>query len=84
MSCRVTELEYWNLGVPLTAALSRSDMVYGMCPKFLRYNIWDHEQTDINDIILSPYFLPDWTEHAKPLPSVPTYELCGRVSWPAC
>jgi hypothetical protein len=64
-----------NLDTAKTAALSRSDMVYGMHPKFLRYNVWDHEQTDTNDTILSPYCLADWTEQAKPLPSVPTYEL---------
>jgi hypothetical protein len=33
-----------NLDTIRKAALSRSDMVYGMRPKYLRYNVWDHEQ----------------------------------------
>jgi hypothetical protein len=64
-----------NLDMSRIAALSRSDMVYGMHSKFLRYNVWDHKQTDAIDSILLPYCLADWTEQAKPLPSVPTYEL---------
>jgi hypothetical protein len=63
-----------NRDTAKTAALSRSDMVYGMHPKYLRHNLWDNEQHNKEDIIPTLHCLADWTEHTNLLPSVPEYE----------
>lgn len=55
-------------------ALSRSEAVYGMRPKYLRYNVWDHELQNDQNARPLPFCLADWTEQAKPLPSVPAQE----------
>ena len=64
-----------SMGTTKIVALSRSDVAYGTRPKYLRYNVWDHEQPKVDNTIHSPYCLADWTEQAKPLLSVPTHEL---------
>ena len=35
-----------SLDMDKRAALSRSEVVYGMHPKFPRYNLWDHKHLD--------------------------------------
>jgi len=52
-----------------------------MHPKYLRYNVWraqDLGGTDNEEDSLQ--CLADWTEHAKPLPSVPLSELQNAVA----
>jgi hypothetical protein len=60
------------------AALSKIDSVYGMRPKYLRYNLWDNEEgSHGNDkpVPKTPLDLANWTEIAKPLPTIPPFEL---------
>ena len=57
-----------------TAALSRIGMIYGMQPKYLRYNIWSADTEDRDGSGSAPICLADWTEHARPLPMVPLSE----------
>jgi len=52
-------------------------MLYGMHPKYLRYNLWDDEEKDV-PISKIPLDLADWTEIAKLLPTVPHSEF-GNV-----
>jgi len=56
-------------------ALSRNEMVYGMWPEYLRYNLWDNEGKDDTSVLFAPLDLVDWTEVMKPLPTVPFYKL---------
>lgn len=55
-------------------ALARleSDLTHGLKPKYLRYNLW---RTDGE---MSPNSA-DWSEHAPPLPRIPTTELSNPV-----
>jgi hypothetical protein len=59
------------------AALSQIDAVYGMRPKYLRYNLWSSEEDANFGNTAAPPCLADWTETAKPLPSVPMKELAN-------
>jgi hypothetical protein len=63
-----------SMAMDRTAALSRIDMAYGMRPKYLRYNLWSSGEEDDCNITIPPPCLADWTEHAKPLPTVPEVE----------
>jgi hypothetical protein len=60
--------------------LSRREVTYGMRPKYLRYNVWearDREEEDTH--VESLQCLVDWTERARPLPSVPITELLNAT-----
>jgi len=62
-----------NKDITKKTALSRIDMLYGMHPKYLRYNLWDNEERDVPTSKIPPD-LADWTETVKPLPTVPRSE----------
>ena len=62
-----------NKDITKKTALSRIDMLYGMHPKYLRYNLWDNEERDVPTSKI-PSDLADWTETTKPLPTVPRSE----------
>ena len=62
-------------------ALRKHEVTYGMHPKYLRYNVWhaqDFRGMDNQEDSLQ--CLADWTEHAKPLPSVPLSKLQNTVA----
>jgi hypothetical protein len=63
-----------NRDMAKIAALSRIDTIYGMRPKYLRYNLWSNKEEGADRTSTTPFCLVDWTEHAKPLPSVPENE----------
>jgi hypothetical protein len=63
------------------AALSRIDTIYGMCSKYLRYNLWSNKEEETNNITTTPYCLADWTEHAKPPPQYPKTGYLMLKSW---
>ena len=48
-----------NTDMGKKAVLSRSEVLYGMCPKYLRYNLWDHEQSEDSSPIAKPFCLAD-------------------------
>ncbi|GLB44966.1 hypothetical protein LshimejAT787_1900440 [Lyophyllum shimeji] len=52
---------------PIAAEISKSDAIYGMRPKYLRYNVWDLENP-------SARTTADWSETATPLPYPPPRE----------
>ncbi|GLB41980.1 hypothetical protein LshimejAT787_3400080 [Lyophyllum shimeji] len=52
---------------PIAAEISKSDAIYGMRPKYLRYNVWDLENP-------SARTMADWSETATPLPYPPLQE----------
>ncbi|GLB35583.1 hypothetical protein LshimejAT787_0211480 [Lyophyllum shimeji] len=53
---------------PIAPPISKSDILYGMRPKYLRYNVWDLE----NPLARTT---ADWSEMAAPLPLPPPHEL---------
>jgi len=65
-----------NKGMGKKTALSRCEVTYGMCPKYLWYNVWEAWGGEKGDTHFeSLQCLADWTKQAKPLPSVPITEL---------
>jgi hypothetical protein len=66
-----------NLDMAKITALSKIDMAYGMRPKYLCYNLWSSEEEANSRNTSAPPSLADWTEYAKPLPSVPNKELAN-------
>jgi hypothetical protein len=58
-------------------ALSKIDAIYGMRPKYLRYNLWSSEERGTVPDSIPPFCLADWTESAKPLPMIPHKELAN-------
>lgn len=70
-----------NLVMGKRAALSKSEATYGMHPKYLWYNVWCEQYAEGKDVqVESLQCLTDWTEHAKPLPSVPLSKLHNSVA----
>ena len=63
-----------STGIAKRAALSKIDMLYGMRPKYLRYNLWDAEEQSSGLVLEVPLDLADSTEIEKPLPMVPPSE----------
>ena len=70
-----------SLAMGKRAALSKHEATYGMRFKYLWYNVLqaqDQRGIDIQEKSLD--CLADWTEHAKPLPSVPSSELTNSIA----
>ena len=60
----------WVMGKNLT--MSKKLLVHELCPKYLRYNIWDSgEHFSCSSA--------DWTETALPLPTIPKSELANPI-----
>jgi hypothetical protein len=60
----------WAMGKNL--AMSKTALAHELCPKYLRYNIWDSGEHFSRSSA-------DWTETASPLPSIPISELSNPV-----
>jgi len=71
-----------NQAMEKKAVLSRREVTYGMHPKYLRYNVWEaRDEGEEDDVqVESLQCLADWTERAKPLPSVPVTEFHNAVA----
>jgi hypothetical protein len=67
-----------NQDIAKRAVVSRLEALYGMRPKYLRYNVWGGEETDEGKGNNELSCLADWTEHAQPLPGVPDFERENR------
>jgi len=75
----VSNANSWGMGKK--AALSRREASYGLHPKYLRYNVWHAQDRGEGNIqVESLQCLADWTEQAKPLPSVPSSELHNPIT----
>jgi len=60
----------WVMGKNL--AMSKRVLMHELCPKYLRYNIWDSGEHFSQSSA-------DWTETASPLPPIPESELANPV-----
>jgi len=60
----------WVMGKNL--AMSKRVLTHELCPKYLRYNIWDSGEHFSQSSA-------DWTETASPLPPIPESELVNPV-----
>lgn len=54
-------------------AMSRKDLVHELCPKYLRYNIWDKASH-------FSWSSAHWTEIASPLPAIPPLEQANPIA----
>ncbi|RDB17203.1 hypothetical protein Hypma_002007 [Hypsizygus marmoreus] len=54
-------------------AKSRAEQIHGLRPNYLRYNLWNVDASFSSNT-------SDWTERAKPLPSVPIDELLNPIT----
>jgi len=54
-------------------AMAKRDLAHEICPKYLRYNIWNRGKH-------FSHSSADWTETATPLPSIPASELANPIA----
>jgi hypothetical protein len=60
-----------NQDITRKVATSKIDLLYGIKPKYLHYNVWSAEESTDKSATLPLDCLADWTENAEPLPDVP-------------
>lgn len=68
-----------NQDITRKIATSKLDLLYGMKPKYLHYNVWSDEESTDKSNTLPMICLADWTECAKPLPDMPATEQENQI-----